>query len=59
MITALLIVAALIVVFAIVGVVCEIAGGSFFAIFHLLNNTLGCLFELLGSIFDAIADENK
>ena len=59
MMTALLILALVVVVVALVGVCCQIAGGSFWGFFHILNNSIGLLLEALVAIISAIADANK
>jgi hypothetical protein len=50
MTTALLIVFAALVVLALVGVCCQICGGGFWAIYHLVFGTLGALLGLLGEL---------
>jgi hypothetical protein len=59
MVTALLILVACFLTLALVGVCCQIAGGGFFAVFHLLNNSIGKLLELLCEVVAAIADGLK
>jgi hypothetical protein len=54
MMTALMILVAVFLIFALIGVVCQIFGGGFFAIFHLLNGTVGLLVELLFEVLAAI-----
>ncbi len=56
MMTALLILAAVALVAALIGVCCQIAGGGFFAVFHIVNGSVGSLLGLLGESVVAIAD---
>ncbi len=59
MMTAILIVVALALVVILVGVCCEICGGSFLGWMLLLQGTPGLLFEALAAVFAAILDGLK
>ncbi len=54
MLTVLLILAAIVLVLGLIGVCCQIAGGGFWGLFHVLNNSLGVLLEALGSILASL-----
>lgn len=56
MFTALLILVLVFLVVGLIGVVCQIFGGGFFAIFHLMNNSVGLILELIGQVFVAILE---
>lgn len=56
MVTFLLIVLAVVVVLALVGVVGQIFGGGPFAVMHVCFGSVGTLVELLGALLVAILD---
>ncbi len=54
MVTAILILAAIVLVLGLIGVCCQIAGGGFWGLFHVFNDSLGVLLEALGSILGSL-----